>query len=120
MEDFLNYLQSKKIIPPKKLLYYCNWIKKFKSFSGSQASEQNDWKSVEAFLKLLARKYEDWQVEQAGEALKYYQYFLTHNPGTESANKLSENNSWKTLADEMVQLIRLKHLSRSTEKTYLN
>jgi integron integrase len=119
MDDFYNYLCSIKTIPAKRLIYYCNWAKKFNSFAGISDERTVSWDLVEKFLKMLARKHEDWQVQQADEALRYYKYYLSTRSKAKSHKRPQRDYNWQNLAGEMVQLMRLKHLSRNTEQNYI-
>jgi integron integrase len=106
--------------------------------------EAFDWKDIRRFLRELGRKKPGWQVEQAERALRQYQYYCSlHLTGRDinksagstendqgktggSANqvwqKAKERDAmakWQEIADEMIRIIRLKHLSLRTEKTYM-
>jgi len=72
------------------------------------------------FLSHLSRSCQQWQVVQASEAIQVYFFFrrrklLEAKPGGPSSNDL-----WRLHADDLVRVIRLKHLSIKTERTYLS
>ena len=60
----------------------------------------------------MGKEYETWQIEQANEALKLYNYFLTQQKRTFSPDK----QAWHYLKEEVRRLMRLKHLFYRTEK----
>ncbi len=68
---------------------------------------------IKNFLKYLSSQKEEWQVNQASEAIQLYEY-----------NKKREYSGhpegWKAVAKDMRRIIRLKHLSPRTEQAYLH
>ncbi|RLD11987.1 MAG: integron integrase [Chlamydiae bacterium] len=71
------------------------------------------------FLSHLAETYEEWQVNQANYALNLYNYFLSIYDKEIPAEKINSAAEWIILADKIHNAMRLKHLSRRTEETYL-
>ncbi|MBX6421993.1 integron integrase [Thermosulfurimonas sp. F29] len=69
------------------------------------------------YLLKLSQKYEPWQVEQADRALKLYNYFLETISQKENLNAESE---WAEVLEKARKILRRKHYSYRTEKTYLD
>ena len=76
MEDFRSYLASHRIVPEKKLAYYLSWVTQFYTFCDKNPSDEVSTSEIENILKHLTKTREDWQVNQAGEAIQLY-FFLT-------------------------------------------
>lgn len=72
------------------------------------------------FLKHFSKNHEDWQVNQADNALRLYSYFLSLEYSAQ-ASSISEEliNKWKAVEEKTTEALRLRHRSYSTEKTYI-
>lgn len=104
---FQEFLVKEKHIPEKNAPYYTLWVNKFFSFSSGTSEEKFD-NLLRQFLEhFSAQKAENWQLNQAQEAIKlYFQEFIKGD----SVSILSR----------LRKAIRLKHYSYSTERTYLD
>jgi integrase len=56
---------------------------------------------------------------QASEAIHLFLFFLRRQSIKHQKTNPSPDDQWKLHADDLVRMIRLKHLSINTEKTYL-
>lgn len=105
MNSFEQYLSDQRIIPDKKIPFFLHWVKHCYAYNKKPT------------LALTKHK-EDWQVEQARMAIHLYVFHknrLAGNPPkTASAIK-----RWSIVKSDMVRIMRLKHLSLDTEKTYI-
>ncbi len=61
---------------------------------------------IDTYLDLLNRRKEDWQVEQALDAIQIYQLFISRS-NMDTKRTHDKNSAWKTVADEMVRMLRL-------------
>ena len=84
-----------------------------KAFSDLGFSEDE----IKNYIKQLTNQHESWQIDQAEEAIRLFIYFK--NKESDNTVYTDTKNIWKTAADEMKNIIQLKHLSVSTEKTAL-
>lgn len=123
LPEFQKFLKDKKLAPEKNIPFLAYWVSRFMSFSRKKDLSTADYNeaSVIEFLDALRtdEKVLDWQPRQADDALKlYYFHFLGQGAARLSA-------AWKD-ADtdaalaEVKRLIRLRHYSYSTERTYLH
>ncbi|MEA1884655.1 MAG: integron integrase [Thermotogota bacterium] len=68
----------------------------------------------------LTKYREEWQVNQAKEAIKLYGYFQKREKrGSESCGE-SVAHSWEKALEELVRMLRLKHRALSTERSYVS
>ncbi len=111
--NFRSFLEEKCCIPDKRVSFFLYWITQYHKFNKS--STLPDTERVKAFLRVLARKYEEWQVNQAKRAISLYSYYA--NRDLTSPSEMPSD--WHTVRDEVVRLLRLRHRSYRTEKTYL-
>jgi len=92
--------------------------------ANSRPDSQGGQLSIERFFTLLAQRYEDWQVGQARHAVRLYLYFSHTRGGRRETNNQPRTTqlteTWETLEQTIVRLMRLKHLSYRTEKSYLS
>jgi hypothetical protein len=119
VERFRSYLSSKQIIPEKKLDYYLSWVIQFYDFCDKPLYNEVSADEIDAFLKHLARSREEWQVNQASEAIQLFIYFNRREYQGQAKADLDSNTQWKAVAQDMVRMLRLKHRSLSTEKSYI-
>ena len=118
MDDFKTYLSTKRMIPSHHVDFYVMWVSQFFKFLNKGPAAKITEQEIEAYLKQLSKKYEDWQVKQAKEAIDIY-FFYYSRKSDKTIPSLDQNNAWKVAADEMVRMLRLKHRALATEKTYL-
>jgi integron integrase len=139
MQSFAEFLGEKGRVDPRRLPHYLRWVRMYQDFVTGQASGKmygfrndaldagGETRQFTSFLSVLGRSYQDWQVRQARHALRLYWYYKGVVPkrrtpsvhGSEHAS-LPDRASWDTFEEKMIWLIRLKHLSYRTEKTYLS
>jgi integron integrase len=121
MNDFRSFLLGKCRIPENKVPFYLQWISKYNTFSKN--SPHGDDSLEISYLNALSRKYENWQVQQAKKAISLYFYFKTtrspSNPNTDISIPSEIHSDWKSVKEELVRLLRLRHRSFRTEKTYI-
>ena len=103
----------------KKLRYYVTWVSQLYAFCKKDYKPQISSAEISRFLKLLSKNREHWQVQQASEAIHTYQFYIRRNKLCNEPQNAEPDELWKTVADDMMRMMRLRHLSLRTEKTYL-
>ena len=58
-------------------------------------------------------------MRQAAEAVKLYLFYRGHGIAPAAPKRPAHKGQWKDAAEQMRRIMRLKHLSMRTEKTYL-
>jgi len=119
VEEFRSYLLSKRIVPEKNLVYYLSWITQFYAFCDKSPGDDVSAEEIDRFLKYLMRSREDWQVNQANEAIQLFIYYNRRKYRNETEGDIDSDAKWKVVVQDMVRVLRLKHRSLSTEKTYI-
>ena len=76
MKDFKRYLISKNIVPKKQLHYYLNWIAQLYAFCQADIGTTVESEQITQYLKQLSKNLEDWQVQQASDAINLYFFYL--------------------------------------------
>ena len=119
MQRFRCFLMKSQV-KEKYIPHYIRWVTRCSAFLvlGKNLTERVDNEHKERFIKHLTGRYEEWKVEQADHAIKLYQYFLSQ---AQKAKEVYPSLvvAWKSLEEEASRLLRLKHRSYRTEKTYI-
>jgi integron integrase len=116
------FLVKKGTVKSQYLPFYLKWVSDCYAFLNEPLSNRLGNDKKKEFLSEMAKRHEDWQVKQADTALRLYDYFLSKNaiPVTgEESSPLSPGEKWKPFEEKMREVLRLRHRSLSTEKTYL-
>jgi integrase len=122
LPEFQAFLLEKKLAQEKNVFFYALWASKFLNYSNKEQipPDQYQENAVIEFIETLKSNpaMSDWQIRQAGDAIRLY-YF--HYSGFKPSNLPSGKSAdfVPELLTEAKRLIRLKHYSFSTEKTYL-
>lgn len=122
LPEFQTFLLEKKLVPEKNVFFYALWLSKFFNYARKKqiSAEKYQENTVLEFLEMLKKDTNlfEWQHRQANDAIRLY-YF--HYRGEKSLNLSirQSKNITAELLKEAQRLIRLKHYSYSTERTYL-
>ncbi|MEW6602051.1 MAG: integron integrase [Nitrospirota bacterium] len=119
LDSFKQFLSSKERIQDKYLPYYLRWVRECYRFLDLSESNAITNEQKTTFLKHLSKKHEDWQINQADNALRLYGYFLSRTSGNETLGDPATSGDWKQIEEKTKEAIRLRHRSYSTEKTYI-
>lgn len=119
MQEFKAYLLAMRMTTPKTVDFYLHWVRQFYRFSRMEIGETANREAVEAYLKHLSKKHEDWQVDQAAQAIKLYQFHKSRQERAKTNKNIGNDAQWRAAADDMRKMLRLMHRSHRTEKTYL-
>ncbi len=123
MPEFQKFLISRKLATFKTASFYAYWVNRFSKFADSHP-ELSAQEQKEKFLGLLqATNIEDWQMQQAKEAVRLYsEQFLKQATALEEDTCPREAGKAEVTAilDKLRDSIRVKHFSYSTERTYID
>jgi len=119
MDRFKDYLLAKRIVPENNIPYYIAWVSQFYAFCDNPPGDDISSAEVERFLKHLTKFREEWQIKQAKEAIELYGFTRRQASGPLGNRTMESDSQWKSVAQETVRMLRLKHRSLNTEKTYM-
>ncbi len=119
IQQFNNFLKQKTSVPASVSKFYIRWINLCNEFLKIEQGTLGQHNSKERFLSHLVETCEKWQVRQADYALNLYIYFLSQLSVKSNPNGIDSAAEWIVLAIRVHESMRLKHLSRRTEETYL-
>jgi integron integrase len=122
LPEFQTFLLDKKLVQEKNVSFYALWASKFFNFTRKKQIDSSKYHETTVIEFIEALKSDpnmsDWQIRQAGDAIRlYYFHFLGFKPNNLSVEK--SNDFASELLKESKRIIRLKHYSYSTERTYL-
>jgi integron integrase len=120
LESFKNFLSLKGKVNDRYIPFYLKWVTEGYRLLDIALSQPITNEQKGQFLKQLSKTHEDWQVNQADNALRLYGYFLS-SQHPDKAGGIPETliNDWKAVEEKTIEAIRLRHRSYSTEKTYI-
>jgi len=122
LPEFQKYLLEKNLVPSKHVPFYAHWVSRFLDYA-----RRNDISTLEyqetvilGFLDFLKSDshIQEWQHKQASDSLRLY-YFHYLNKADAPTAQAVESDSVHEIIQESKRLIRLKHYSYSTERTYV-
>jgi len=119
LDNYNDYLIHKASVKANYVPYYLKWVADCYSFLNVPDTTRINSDQKNQYLSDLAKSCEDWQVKQADTALRLYDYFLSQGVDQSSAGTHALGQDWKALEAKMQEALRLRHMSYSTEKTYL-
>ncbi len=118
LEQFRKFLEEEERLAEKNVPYYLKRVADcYRYFDLSDTVALTNEQSAK-FLKHMSMHHEDWQVQQADRAIRLYTYFLSRLTDDTSSWQLSRD--WQTLEQKLIEALRLRHRSLSTEKTYVS
>jgi len=122
LPEFQTFLLEKKLVPDKHVFFYALWASKYFTYARKKQinSDQFQENAVIEFIEFLKAdsNISDWQIRQAGDAIRLY-YFHFRGLRPDNLSAIKAHDAIPELLKETQRLIRLKHYSYSTEKTYL-
>ena len=130
LRDFETLISQLGIVSEDKIKFYIHWVRRFLKSCNYQLENINT-EHVSQYLDSLEadEKIADWQVKQAADAVILYVEQYLKKPLQNIASLAEESGSkstdqkppppWEHTLEEAKNLIRLRHYSLNTEKTYL-
>ncbi|MCP3955745.1 MAG: tyrosine-type recombinase/integrase, partial [Desulfobacterales bacterium] len=99
--------------------FYINWVVQFFNHCHKHPDEDFSPEELEGYLKFKSRTCEQWQLEQAREAIEVYRLWTNRRDDKSNPVRMDTRAQWKVASEEMTNMMRLKHLARRTEQAYL-
>jgi len=119
IKKYATYLKEVHRLPERMIPYYTKWVREAYSHSKIPLTTSISEEAKNAYLHHCANQHEDWQVNQADESIRLYTYFLSISGDTPLLpNPAMED--WSKFGSEMRRILRLRHRSLSTERTYMH
>ncbi len=103
----------------KKVQFYVNWVSKFYFSCKKVVGASVNQKKINAFLRDLSKHCEEWQINQASDAIHLYLFHQRRGSVTSGWKNAQPNQAWKAASDELVRMLRLRRRTLSTERVYL-
>jgi Phage integrase, N-terminal SAM-like domain len=118
-KDFQDFLVRSQHLPEKRIPFDLRWVSRFHEFCSRQHLDGMGKEAIASYLQDLAKDHEDWQVQQAKEAVRLYRYFKAlPEPNRTEQPQTNGQAAWQPVEDEIVRALRLRHRSYRTEQSY--
>jgi integron integrase len=121
LPEFQKFLLERKLSPEKNTPFYAYWVSRFLDFARKHDLSVTGYQEslVLKFLDMLRsdKHIQDWQHRQADDAIRLYYFHYLGRAGQLLAGTIAADIPG--VLKETKHLIRLKHYSYSTERTYL-
>ncbi len=122
LPEFQKFLLEKKLVPENNIPFYAYWVSRYLDYARRHELSATEYqeRAVIEYLNVLQsdRRVFKWQHRQADDALRlYYAHYL--GKSGEQATSAAGPADVAGMLKEAKRLIRLKHYSYSTERTYL-
>jgi integrase len=136
MQSFADFLRRQARIDERRVVYYERWVHLFQNFRKWHKEKEplvlGDDTMVNAFIASMGSRYPDWQVAQAKHALQLYVYYSGRRLNQQTAMQTEDPKpvpdplqpmkrkalSWDEVEEQVSRIMRLKHLSFRTERSY--
>jgi integron integrase len=103
--------------------FYAHWVSRFLDYARKNEISALEYReaAVLGFLDALKSDQHvlDWQYRQANDSIRLYYFHYLKKTDVQSAKAVA-SDSMSEIIQETQRLIRLKHYSYSTERTYLH
>lgn len=119
LDGFTEFLMTRQLTDKTHLPFLVRWVRDFLLFAHGKSNYTFE-QCRDLFLEEIGNNeiYQPWQVRQAGEALHIYYYQYRHTSEEKTSINPCISNGEKLIA-RLVEIMRLRHYSPSTEKSYL-
>jgi integron integrase len=119
LEQFQKYLSENARLNTEHISYYIKWISECYAYLNESLEHRINSEQKQQFLGHLSKNHEDWQVKQADYAIRIYSFFLSRQLKAPSTDLPDFDREWTVIEDNTRKALRLRHLSLSTEKSYI-
>ncbi|QEN08200.1 integron integrase [Oceanispirochaeta crateris] len=111
---FEEYLHTKTTVNSKAIPYFLHWISLYQKYLKQSGT------SLVGFQKSLMYLYLPWQIDQAMEAIKHFEYYeSSQTTGPKNVDHDLHMN-WDESKRQMSDVLRLRQKSLQTEKAYMS
>lgn len=119
LNDFGVWLRQRRLAAENQIPHMVRWVARFQRHRHSLPNDT--WTdALQAFLADLGEgRIPDWQIRQAGDAVRLYCAQFLPSSGAPMEAPPSPPSDRETALSEMLRLLRLRHYARRTERSYL-
>jgi integron integrase len=122
LPEFQKYLLERELAPPKNVTFFAYWVSRYFAFARKRDISTTEYQesAIIEFLDALRaeKRILEWQPRQADDALRLYYFHYLGKRDKQPSSKPIPTDVPGTLL-EVRRLIRLRHYSYSTERTYV-
>lgn len=121
LQSYENYLKQQVHLKEKYCPFYLRWVQLAYKHLNLPLNQPVSAEQIRSFLNTFSQSYEDWQIRQAENALRHYNYFISPEPVKGDLSVTStQSDAWEHAIRRLKEILRLKHRSYQTEKAYIS
>jgi len=121
LPKFQEYLREKHLVPENTIQFFAYWASRFITFSNDNSKLAKNIRIEQFLLQLKSQpNIFDWQIQQAHQAITLYTGIFGAPETTRIPPNFFKNPAVSAILHTMMQEIRLKHYSYSTERSYID
>ena len=88
MDDFKSYILSRWIANEKSAAFYVHWVTGFYGYCSKRPEDAVTTEEIKKYLGYLSKTKEEWQVEQASDAIQLYLFHKRKETGGFNRSKI--------------------------------
>jgi hypothetical protein len=96
LRDFETFLSKKGTVKTQYFPFYLKWVLDCYTFLNEPLPNRLGSEQRKQFLTHMAKRHEEWQVNQADTALRLYDYFLSKAVPPTTGKPSSHKERWQT------------------------
>ena len=110
LSDFQKALDADKSLNPKHVPYLVRWVRDCYKFFRKAPAERLSLEQIQLYLSHLKSTREDWQIKQAEQALRRFDFFLTAKSAPLPV--VADCNAWNQILAQTRDVLRVKQLGQ--------
>lgn len=118
LNEFQEQLNADKALNLKHIPHFIRWVRDCYSFFRQPPTGRLSFDQIHHFLTHLEKTRENWQVKQAEQALRRFDFFLAMKSSPVPSE--ADTCAWTDVLSKTRDVLRLKQMALNTEKTYLS
>lgn len=94
LDEFAKRLKRQGDVEPQKISFFIGWVKQYLQFCNVQSGSAASDEQLPLFLEMLSKRCEQWQVDQAKEAVARYCCYLNRTHRDPLSRDVGWQQSW--------------------------
>lgn len=118
LKEFQQELAADKSLNSKYVPHYIRWVRDCYGFFRLPPTERLSSEQIRLYLSHLEGSREDWQVRQAEQALRRFDFLLARESPASIPVEV-DHDGWADVFSKTRDVLRVKQMALNTEKIYL-
>jgi integron integrase len=114
-DEYSDYLRSNRLVAGNRIQYYSGWVKAYRTLKHRYMEPSAEKAKLKFIEQLRKDGREDWQIEQAEDAVRIYLEFRKRSASSDNTVSIPAD-----ILERVREGLRLKHYAYRTEKSYVH